>query len=65
MENRFKYNLKQLRKEKDLTQQELADALDITLKTVSHWETGYTEPCIAQILYLSDFFNVSLEELLR
>ena len=65
MENRFKYNLKQLRKEKDLTQQELADALDITLKTVSHWETGYTEPSIAQILYLSDFFNVSLEELLR
>ena len=65
MDVQFKNNLKLLRKERNLTQQELADELSITLKTVSHWETGYTEPSLAQLLFLSDYFNVSLDELLR
>ena len=64
MENNFSTNLKQLRIENKVTQQQLAQALNTTVKTVSHWETGYTEPSIKQILDLATFFNVSLEDLL-
>ena len=64
MENNFKENLKQLRKENKLSQTQLASALNLTVKTVSHWETGYTEPSIKQILELAEFFHVPLEDLL-
>lgn len=64
MENNFKENLKQLRKESGLSQTQLANALNLTVKTISHWETGYTEPSIKQILELSEFFKVPLEDLL-
>ena len=59
----LKENLKRLRSEKRVTQTELAKALNTTLKTVSHWETGYTEPSVMQLIMLADFFNVSLDEL--
>ena len=64
MENCFKNNLKQLRVDNKLTQQQLALALNTTVKTISHWETGYTEPSIRQILDLATYFNVCLEDLL-
>ena len=64
MENNFKENLKQLRKENGLSQTQLARALNLTVKTISHWETGYTEPSIKQILELAEFFHVPLEDLL-
>lgn len=57
-------NLKHFRKEGKVTQQQLAAALHTTVKTISHWETGYSEPSINQIIELADFFNVSLEDLL-
>ena len=65
MENNFKDNFKQLRKDSKLTQQQMSLALNTTVKTISHWETGYTEPSINQILEIADFFTVSLEELLK
>ena len=65
MDNNFSVNLKRLRVANKVTQKELAKALNTTLKTVSHWETGYTEPSIKQILDISDYFSVSLEELLK
>ena len=64
MKNYFMHNLKQFRKEWNITQKQLADALHTTVKTISHWETGYTEPSIDQILELAEFFKVSLENLL-
>lgn len=64
MKNCFMDNLKRLRKEGKITQQQLAVALHTTVKTISHWETGYTEPSINQILELSEFFGVDLEDLL-
>lgn len=64
MKNCFMENLKRLRKEGKITQQQLAVALHTTVKTISHWETGYTEPSINQILELSEFFGVDLEDLL-
>ena len=57
-------NIKQLRKIKNMSQQDLANKLGISFKTVSHWEAGYTEPSIEMIKKLKDIFNASYEELL-
>lgn len=61
---RFSEILKSLRKYKKMGQQELATALNTSRKTISHWETGYSEPSIAQLIVLADLFDVSLDELL-
>ena len=59
----LKENIRRLRNERKITQTELAKALNTTLKTVSHWETGYTEPSVCQLIAIADFFKVSLDEL--
>lgn len=59
----FPRNLKLLRTAKGVGQRELAEALHTTLKTVSHWETGYSEPSILQLIALADFFDVTLDDL--
>ncbi|MCH5147163.1 MAG: helix-turn-helix transcriptional regulator [Clostridiales bacterium] len=59
----FSENLKNLRRENGIGQRELAKAVFTTVKTVSHWETGYTEPSIKQLIMLADFFEISLDEL--
>lgn len=59
----IKNSLKNLRIEKGFTQSELAKKLNISLKTVSHWETGYTEPSISQLITIADLFSVTLDEL--
>ena len=56
-------NLTLLRKTKGVGQAELAKALNISVKTVSHWETGYTEPSIAQLIQLADYFDTTIDEL--
>ena len=60
----FAENLKTLRKEKGLDQQELAQKLNVSSKTISHWETSYTEPSLAQLILIANFFDVSLDDLL-
>ncbi len=54
-----------LRKEKGMTQQELAEKLNITNKAVSKWETGEAFPETAQLVPLADIFGVTVDELLR
>ncbi len=61
---RFKYILKQLRTENKLSQGDLALKLNTTLKTISHWETGYSEPSLTQLVELSRIFEVSVGYLL-
>lgn len=46
-----------------LTQQELAQKLNITDKVVSNWETGRSLPDTSMILPLADALNISFEEL--
>ena len=60
----FKENLKGLRMTKGIGQAKLAELFNISVKTVSHWETGYTEPSVSQLIQLADYFDVSLDELL-
>ena len=52
------------RKEKSLTQEQLAEKLGVSGKAVSKWERGKTKPNKASLERLSDIFNVSVEELL-
>lgn len=54
-----------LRKEKSLTQQELADLLGISSKTISKWETGNGLPDISFLKKISEVFNITIEELLE
>ena len=59
----FSENLKMLRKEQKIGQQELAEKINVSAKTVSHWETGYTEPSINQLILLANFFEITIDEL--
>lgn len=53
-----------LRKNADITQEQLAEQLHVTRQTISKWESGVTLPDIESVVILSRFFHVSLEELL-
>lgn len=59
----MKESLKVMRIERGITQEQLAKKLNISLKTISHWETGYTEPSVSQLISLADIYSVSLDEL--
>lgn len=56
--------LKELRKEKKLTQAELANLMGVNAKTISRWEKGEFEIKPAQAKMLADFFGVSVGYLL-
>lgn len=60
----FYKRLKELRKEKDLNQDDLAEALNVTKGTVSVWERGVRKPDIQTIEEISKYFNVSVGYLL-
>lgn len=60
----FGENLKRLRKEKDLTQENLADFLGVAYQTVSKWERGENYPDITTLISISLFFNISIDDLL-
>ena len=57
--------LKELRKEKNMTQQDLADILNITDKAVSKWENGRCLPDLYFLQKLTEIFNVSEKEILN
>ncbi len=57
-------NFKELRKEKGLTQLELAKILEIDQTTVSKWELGKAVPDTAMLIKLAEFFDVSTDYLL-
>lgn len=56
--------LKTLRKEKKYTQEELAEYLNVSNRTVSRWETGTNLPDIDLLVQLSDFYGVDVRELI-
>lgn len=57
-------NIKQLRKANSITQEQLAEALNITCAAVSKWERGDTYPDITLLQPLAYFFGVTLDELM-
>lgn len=56
--------IKELRKEKGISQEALAEHLNISGRTVSRWETGINLPDISLLVELSAFFDVTITELI-
>ncbi len=55
----------ELRKEKELTQEELAEKLGVNVKSISRWENGKTMPDLSLLPILSKALNVEISELLN
>ena len=60
----FKEKLLELRKQKGLTQEELAEALYVSRTAVSKWESGRGYPSIESLKRISKVFSVTIDELL-
>ena len=57
--------MKDLRKEKGFTQEQLAESLNVSRRTVSRWETGMNMPDLDLLMELSDLYEVDLREMLN
>ena len=57
-------NIKNLRKRKEITQEELAEYLGISFQSISKWERGDGFPDITMLPDLADYFNISIDELI-
>ena len=55
--------LKTLRKDKNLTQEELADKMNVSRRTVSRWETGSNLPDLSILVELADLYDVDMREI--
>ena len=64
MNSNFANNLKKLRKDNNLSQEELALELGVSRQSVSKWESGQTYPEMDKVLQLCKMFNVNIDELL-
>ena len=57
--------LAELRKEKNVSQEELAEKLYVSRQTISNWERGKTYPDINSLLLMANYFDVSLDHLIK
>ncbi|WP_035773349.1 MULTISPECIES: helix-turn-helix domain-containing protein [unclassified Butyrivibrio] len=57
--------LRVLRKEKNLTQEQLAEILNVSGRTVSRWETGTNMPDLSIMIELADYYDIDVKELLN
>lgn len=64
MEHDFGERLREYRKEKSLTQQELADRLQVSNKTISRWESGGGYPDVPLLIPLARILGVTVDDLL-
>ena len=56
--------LKELRKEKQLTQEQLAERFGVTNRSVSRWETGSNMPDLSILVELADFYDVDIRDII-
>lgn len=56
--------LKRLRREKGLTQEQLAEKFSVSSRTVSRWETGSNMPDVGMLIELADFYDVDIREII-
>ena len=60
----FSENLRRLRKAKDIKQEALAEAMNVSRQTVSKWENGTAMPDFKKLNALAEYFGVTMDELL-
>ena len=60
----FSENLKQIRRDFNLSQEELAEMLDVSRQAISKWEQGQGYPEVEKLLLLSSKLNISLDTLM-
>ncbi|MCI6918903.1 MAG: helix-turn-helix domain-containing protein [Lachnospiraceae bacterium] len=56
--------LKELRKEKRLTQEQFAEQFNVSRRSVSRWETGNNMPDLDTLIQMADYYEIDLRELL-
>lgn len=56
--------LRELRKEKQLTQEQLAERFGVTSRSVSRWETGSNMPDLSILVELADFYDVDIRDII-
>jgi len=57
--------LRMLRKERNLTQEQLAEKMNVSRRSVSRWETGSNLPDLDLLIEMADFYQVDLRELMN
>ena len=58
-------NLSSLRRQYNLTQEELAEKIDVTRQAIAKWERGDSVPDLQHCIELADLFQVSIDDLIR
>lgn len=61
----FGERLYELRKNKNISQEELAELLDVSRQSISKWENNKAYPEMTRLLFMSEYFDVSLDYLMR
>lgn len=61
--SKFGERLRNIRKARNLTAEQVAQVLGVTRRAIVNYESGRREPTIDQLIQLADFFNVSLDYL--
>ncbi|MBR3840056.1 MAG: helix-turn-helix transcriptional regulator [Erysipelotrichales bacterium] len=61
----FGERLIELRKQKNLSQEQLAEIMDVSRQSISKWETDKAYPEMNRLVFMSDYFGVSLDYLMR
>lgn len=61
----FGERLYELRKTKNISQEELAELLDVSRQSISKWENDKSYPEMTRLLFMSEYFDVSLDYLMR
>ena len=56
--------LKELRKEKGLTQEQLAEQFNVSRRSVSRWETGNNMPDLSMLIILAEYYEVDVKEII-
>jgi len=65
MNNRFSRNLKKIRKDNNLSQEQLADELGVSRQAISKWESAAAYPEMDKIITLCEKFNLNIDDLLH
>ena len=65
MNNNFAFNLKYIRQEKGLTQEQLGKLMNKDYSTIGKWENGTRSPIMEDVIKLSDIFNIDIKDLIE